>query len=277
MAGVVAETAAWLAEILSHRPSGLITDIDGTISRIALTPDAAIVEPEAKAALASLAEKLDLVAAVTGRSARDAAAMVDLPGLTYVGNHGMEILFGGRRSIAQAAAEFEPLVRELLERAEAALDLAGLIFEDKGVTASIHYRAAPEPALAKPRILEVLVPLAEELGLRLTEGRMVVEIRPPVVVNKGTAVRQLADDFHLRSLVFLGDDVTDLDAMRVVAELRDAGVAQGAVVGVLSAESPAPLVEHSDIRLGSVDDVAELLMRLALQLGSEQPARDPRD
>lgn len=275
MNAAVDQAVVALAGLLAERPSGLVTDIDGTISRIALTPGAALVEPEARAALDLLARQLDLVAAVSGRSALDASTMVGLPGVLYVGNHGMERLQGSELNVATAALEYQTRVREALTAASASLELPGVIFEDKGVTASVHFRGAPDPTLAKPAVLSVLAPLAELHGLRLTEGRMVVELRPPVVVNKGTAIRDMVTGFGLRSIVFLGDDLTDLDAMQAVRELRREGRVAGATVGVITTESPQALIDLSDIRVGTVEDVSDLLAGLAARLEHPDVAQAP--
>src|SRR5215208_1344099 len=82
-------------EVLRQTPSAVVTDIDGTISAIAPTPAEAMVDPGAKAALALLAERLAAVAVVSGRAPQDGVAMVGLPELTDVGNHGLERITRG--------------------------------------------------------------------------------------------------------------------------------------------------------------------------------------
>ena len=262
-----------VVEVLARAPAGLLTDIDGTISRIAPSPDAATVEPAMAATLARLAGRLAVVAALTGRGAADAARMVGVPGLLYVGNHGLERLgpgTGGQApAIDPAAAPFVPVIRQTLaaaERAARATGLQGLLFEDKGLTASIHYRLAPDPAGARAALLPIVQGLADAGGLRLTEGRLVLELRPPVRGNKGTALAALADDYALAGVVFLGDDVTDLDAIAELRRLRDAGRLAGLAIGVVASESPPALRDAVDLAVPGVDGAAALLAAVADRL-----------
>ena len=277
-----------VVEVLARAPAGLLTDIDGTISRIAPTPDAATVEPAMAATLGRLAGRLALVAALTGRSAADAARMVGVPGLLYVGNHGLERLGpgagDGATGIDPVAARFVPVIRDTLaaaERAARAAGLRGLLFEDKGLTASIHYRLAPDPAGARATLLPIVQGLADAGGLRLTEGRLVLELRPPVRGNKGTALAALVDDYALAGVVFLGDDVTDLDAIAELRRLRDAGRTIGLAIGVVASESPPALREAVDLAVPGVDGAAALLAAVADQLehglghDADARARDP--
>ena len=270
--GVAGDPAAVerVVEVLARAPAGLLTDIDGTISRIAPSPDAATVEPAMASTLARLAGRLAVVAALTGRSAADVARMVGVPGLLYVGNHGLERLGPGTGerapTIDPAAASFVPVIRQTLaaaERAARATRLQGLLFEDKGLTASIHYRLAPDPAGARAALLPIVQGLADAGGLRLTEGRLVLELRPPVRGNKGTALAALVDDYALAGMVFFGDDVTDLDAIAELRRLRDAGRTVGLAVGVVASESPPALREAVDLAVPGVEGAASLLAAVA--------------
>lgn len=256
--------------VLARAPAGLLTDIDGTISQIAPTPDAARVAPEIAATLDRLAGRLAVVAAVTGRGVADAARLVGAERVLYIGNHGMERHGPEGGAFVPAAAPYLPLVRSVLRQAEAAATAAGwrgLRFEDKGVTASIHYRQAPEPPAAREALLALVAPLAAAAGLRLTEGRFVLELRPPVRIDKGTALGAVVDAYALRGAVFLGDDVTDIDAMRELRRRRDAGAITGVTIGVATAESPPALRAASDLLVGTVEAVAALLAAVAARLG----------
>lgn len=254
-----------------RQPAGLLTDIDGTISAIAPTPEAAVVTPELAATLTRLARRLTVVAALSGRGAADAARLVGVPGAVYVGNHGLERHGPDGLTVDPSAAPFVPTIAATLAAAERAalatgLDLEGLLFENKGVTASIHYRLAPEPAHARATLLRIVEPLAAAAGLRLTEGRLVLELRPPVRGNKGTALAALVREYALRGAVFLGDDVTDLDAMAELRRLREIGQLAGLSVGVLASETPPVLRDVADLLVEGVDGLAALLAAVADQL-----------
>ncbi|MHB1415567.1 MAG: trehalose-phosphatase [Chloroflexota bacterium] len=253
-----------LVEALSRRPAGLITDIDGTISPIAPTPAEAVVTPLCRRFLSELCARLDLVAAVSGRSAEDAYGMLGIQGMVYVGNHGLETWQNGRVEVLPEAKDYLPLIAAAVaDVAAATRQLAGIIYENKGVTASIHYRLSPDRALARQSILEALGASKAASHLRFTEGRMVVEIRPPVQANKGTAVETLLRTANLRGAVYLGDDVTDVDAFRALRRWASVGNGLGLSVGVLAAETPAAVRENTDLTVEGVAQVENLLERLA--------------
>ena len=257
-------------EILRQTPAAVVTDIDGTISAIAPTPAEAMVDPGAHAALALLRERLAAVAVVSGRAPQDGAAMVGLPELTYVGNHGLERIVAGVPWTHPVAAAMQPAIAaalaEIESAARAAADVPWLIVENKGVTGTIHYRLAPDPVAA----VALLEPLARAAtgrhDLRLTLGRMILEIRPLLAVNKGTAIRELAHDLGLRGIVFFGDDVTDVDAFRALREMRQAGEASTLRVGVLGPETSPAVLAEIDVSVSGVAACAATLLALAARL-----------
>ena len=259
--------------VLSQTPSAIVTDIDGTISPIAATPAEAMVDPGAQAALGLLMERLAAVAVVSGRSPQDAAAMVGLPELTYVGNHGLERIVGGTPWTHPVAAAAQPAIAaalaEIETAARAAADVPWLLVENKGVTGTIHYRLAPDQLAA----VALLGPLAREAadrhGLRMTLGRMIFEVRPALAVNKGTAIRELARDLGLRGIVFFGDDVTDVDAFRTLRELREAGEAATLRVGVLGPDTSPAVLAEIDLSVNGVAACVATLLALAARLSEE--------
>src|SRR5215208_4517980 len=139
-------------DVLRQTPSAMVTDIDGTISAIAPTPAEAMVDPGAKAALALLAERLAVVAVVSGRAPQDCAAMVGLPELTYVGNHGLERITRGTPWTHPVAAAAQPAITaaqdEIESAARAAADVPWLLIENKGVTGTVDNRLAPDQMAA---------------------------------------------------------------------------------------------------------------------------------
>jgi trehalose 6-phosphate phosphatase len=266
-----AAAACW--SILLQAPAAVVTDIDGTISAIAPTPAEAVVDPGAKAALGLLARRLPAVAVVSGRAPQDGAAMVGLPDLIYVGNHGLERIVRREPWTHPVAAAARPAVAAALSEIEAAArgaaDVPWLLVENKGVTGTIHYRLAPDPTMAV-RFLEPLAhAAADRHGLRLTFGRMIFELRPALAVDKGTAIRDLVTDFGLRGIVFFGDDVTDVDAFRALRDLREAGVAATLRVGVLGPETAAAVRNESDVKVQGVPACAATLLALAARFAGE--------
>jgi trehalose 6-phosphate phosphatase len=263
-----------LRQILGQGPCGLLTDIDGTISPIAATPAESRVSSAARESLRLLAQRLDLVAAISGRAASDAAALVGLPELIYIGNHGLELWRDGLARPLPEAAAYGPAIEDLLRAAQERIALPGVLFENKGLTASVHYRLADAPEQAGVALGEILQALAAERGLILTPGRMVWELRPPLAVNKGTAARWLVEHYHLRSVLFLGDDRTDADAFQALRELRAQGSCAALNIGVAAAETPAIVRELADIMVDGVTGVEALLAGLTGLLAEQNATAD---
>ena len=249
--------------VLNARPSGLCSDIDGTLSPIVRVPEAATVSEPIKQALATLAGRLDLVAAITGRGVEDARRMVGLDEIAYVGNHGVDRWCGGQVTVHPLAARYVPLVQATINRLAAEVDLPGLIFEDKGATASVHYRLAGDPAATRELLLAALARTPDAGELRVVEGRMVLNLLPKLRLDKGRALEALVDEHQLRGVLFLGDDVTDLDAFAALARLRASRGLATLSVAVLSPEAPPELTGATDLAIDGVSSVESLLRALA--------------
>ena len=257
------DLAQKLCELQRIGRLAIFTDIDGTLSPIAATPNEAIVLPEARSALSSLVECGVTVVAVTGRSAKDARALMDLEQISYAGNHGFELLLDGRHIVrpdVQAAAD---LIRDSIDQIRdriAATELHGLVFEDKRYTGSIHYRLAEDQEAAYAALAPIVTDVAHRHGLRVTEGRLVLEIRPSIRMNKGVFVREFLASHTHQCAVFLGDDTTDLDGFTAVQAARTEGfILSGLNVGVQAAESPGQLLEDADVLIDGVPNMATAL------------------
>ena len=188
--------------------------------------------------------------------------MVGISGIVYKGNHGLETWRGGELEIREEARERLPGIHATAERLRRELDVSGLIVEDKGVSASAHYRLSPDPEQAREAILNALARMDEAQGMLITEGKMVVEVRPPVKVDKGTSLRELVAEYGLRGVICLGDDTTDVDAFRALHALASEGVCAGLALGVLGRNTPATLEQEADLLLSGVAEVEELLERI---------------
>lgn len=267
------ERALGLAsDALGRRPAGLLTDFDGTLAPIVTDPGLARLADGADDPLRQLARRLDVVAIVTGRAPLEARQMVGLPELLVVGNHGTEWLEPGEATprFAGDAGAVAAAIAAALGRVPAD---AGVTVEDKGASATVHYRAAPDPEATRQAIVRALGSLdGSELVLR--EGRMSLELRPARAGDKGTAVRDIIERFGLRGLVVMGDDLTDLDMFRTVTGLRAAGRIAAAIVGVGAAERVPQVAEEADVVLDDPLQVAALLAGLAGAV-SRRPRRGP--
>ena len=181
-----------------------------------------------------------------------------------IGNHGLEWLAPGAEAAESTPALDE--ARRAVRFALAALgaDLGeGVQVENKGISATVHYRGAPDPEAAGRAVLAVLEPITGG-ALELRRGRMAVELRPVGLGDKGTAVATVVERYALRGLLVAGDDVTDLDMFRAAREQRDRGALRAAVIGVRGGrEVPAAVAEAADVVLPSPEAMAALLAALA--------------
>lgn len=240
-----------LAQLISYQRLGVITDVDGTISPIVERPDDAYVTPRNIELLTALSQQLPLVAAVSGRSAADIHGRVAIEGLEYIGNHGLERWQDGQVAVMPAVASYRPN----LEAAKTAVQqhqVAGLWVEDKQATLTVHYRQTADPETFASEFRPLLQEIATQQGIRLFEGRMIFELRPPVDAHKGTALQTLINEYQLEAAVFLGDDVTDVDAMRVGQTLRQSGQCYVLNLGVSGTDTPASVLETADMLTAGV-------------------------
>jgi trehalose 6-phosphate phosphatase len=253
-------------QVLRARPAALISDFDGTLSPIVRSPEEAVVLPECRSALRSLAQELDLVAILSGRAVEEARRLVGLDELTYVGNHGLE-RWDSRGGYESEAEPYRGQMAEVLKALGSELgNMEGVRLEDKGIVITIHYRSSPDAAAARQTILEAAGGISTSTDLTVVEGKKVIEIRPPLAVDKGTAVRKLAEEHRLKGIVCLGDDSTDVDAFRAVKELRQQRGLPGLAIGVGGEEAPVELVSEADVLLPEPEAVAGFLQGLADEL-----------
>jgi trehalose-phosphatase len=245
---------------------GLYSDIDGTISRIALTPSSAAVEPKAIVALERIRKHGVHVVAITGRGATDAHALIGLDEIEYAGNHGFEMLTPTGRRVTQEVESATGAVSRALGDVRDALPKLpeGILVEDKTYTGSVHYRLASDQLIAEGLLRELLTEITNRHGLVLTEGRLVFEIRPNLRIDKGVFT---AADIRLNELgtaAFLGDDITDLDGFKAIRESIAAGILiDGACIGVRAPESAQRVIDESDLLADDVGHLCEELTRFA--------------
>ena len=167
----------------------------------------------------------------------------------------------------KCVADFE----EMMQKYGVSATWSGLRAKLKGtgVTGTIHYRLAPDQMGAAAQLEPVARAAAERHGLRPTLGRMIFEVRPALAVNKGTAIRDLAQDLDRRGIVFFGDDLTDVDAFRAVRELREVGEAATLRVGVLGPDTSPAVLAEIDMSVDGVPACAATLIALAARLSEE--------
>lgn len=249
-------TETTLRPLLQASRLGLLTDLDGTLSPIVPIPDNAKVTPENLRLLKALANQLPLVAVLSGRSAPDIYQRVGLGNLVYIGNHGLEMWDGSAAVTRPEADAFRAALERVIQQLQPHL-ISGMILDDKGASISLHYRQAGEFDADTFRML--VQTIATQNQVAMFEGRKVFEFRPPIAINKGSILEQLVAENQLDSAIFIGDDTTDADALRMARHLRQSNRCYAVGLGVEADETPDVVLETADLLVQGVSGVESFL------------------
>ncbi len=250
----------------------LLLDVDGVLAPIVDDPAAAAVPDSMRAVVERAVERCALVGIVTGRGLERAQEMIPLRGAWYAALHGTHIVSPDG---VEDRCEVSTGGREHVEVAATLAQTVGWAYEDKGATVTIHFRQRGnlgqhvDPSHVKAQLQTVLNPLKVEIH----DAKQVLEVKPKGARTKGDAVRILAAaaPSRARVVVYVGDDLTDLDAFRAIDDMRAGEVAPAAAaeaplrfvkVAIGGEEAPAPLVDSADVVLDGEAAVEPLLRAL---------------
>ncbi|WP_343629271.1 trehalose-phosphatase [Roseateles sp.] len=237
-----------LARLMKRRPL-LGFDFDGTLAPIVMHPDEARIAASTSRLLETLAARVP-VAVVSGRQVLDVRHRLGFKPTHIVGNHGAEDEFDGPDPrVVTTLAPF----REAARRLEPLLNEAGATIEDKGASIAIHYRLAPNPAIAR----EAIAVLMREMppGIEAETGKRVVNVLVSGAPHKGDALLRLASRYGTDAGFFVGDDTNDEPAFEQVGH-------EWITVRV------GPRLDHSHARYylqeqAEIDEVLRLMLEAA--------------
>lgn len=256
----------YLLEVLAQPSCALCTDIDGTISLTAPTVDAAVLLPGMRELLLEATHYFEVVATISGRGIDDQRRMIDIPAVWHVGHHGYE--WEGYNKQQKRRKILYPRVRPYIAKIAKALDeieveltplIPGLWMERKGVTGGIHWRLAEDHKSAETIAQPIIERIANRYGLRWRGGKMAIELFPPIATNKGEGLGRLIRTHHIKSVIYLGDDVSDTDAFFEIHKLREQKECLGISIGVLHHDAPQILKDGADILTNGTESVANLI------------------
>jgi trehalose 6-phosphate phosphatase len=246
-----------MVDALAARPheTAILVDYDGSLAPIVDLPDDAVALPAAIQALGRLVGLIGRVGIVSGRPIEFLARQVDVPGLVFAGLYGMELLVDGERRVDPRVVPYAPAVAAAADEADARLP--GVLVERKsGLSVTLHWRTAPDRA---DDAVAVAAELAHRYGLAELPTRRAIELRPPVAIDKGSAIDALIEGFTVGA--FAGDDSGDIAGFDALARAEaDGRIARAVRIGVESSEMPAALPGAVD---GLVDGPAGLVDLLA--------------
>jgi len=240
----------------------LLSDYDGTLTPIVSRPDEAVLSTEVREKLCALAKKPAFsVGIISGRSLSEIKAMVGIEGIYYAGNHGLEIDGPGLKFINPAAKAAQATIKDLGQQFSAKLgNIEGVIVEDKGLSLSIHYRLVKkdEVNIVAEIFHQITSPRLRDGKIKVTSGKKVWEVRPPIDWHKGKAVEAIIKEmkavikYERLLTIYLGDDTTDEDAFKVIHRPQGWSIFVGA-------ENPS---SNADYFLNSPSEVETFLSRL---------------
>jgi trehalose 6-phosphate synthase/phosphatase len=226
----------WIGEYLAGHPLALFIDYDGTLTPIVDHPSRALLTDDMRSLLRSLSSRPDTdVTVVSGRALAGVRELVGVEGLTYAGNHGMEIVGPGLAPFEhEGLAEFDQKTRQLSHELDE-VGVAGAWVETKGATLTFHYREVEESA--HEGLAEEVRSRIQQAGFVARDVRCAVEARPPIAWDKGQAVLHVLRDRYgpdwseAVRVIYIGDDQTDEEAIHVLVGL-------GVTFRVGSADTP---------------------------------------
>lgn len=242
--------------------AAILLDIDGTLAPIVDHAEDAHVPEQTRQLLMRVARAYGIVACVSGRRASEARAMVSIGTITYLGSHGAELLRAGwtEAVLDPGLEDWARRIHEFGREADTQdLRRRRVRLEDKGAIVAFHWRGAPDEDAARAAI-DSIAARAQEAGLRTHWGRKVLEVRPPVRIDKGAGILSFLEGVDVDVAVYVGDDTTDLDAFHALSQLVEQGRLSKAMrVGVRSEEGPSEITSEADIVVDGTEGVQELL------------------
>jgi trehalose 6-phosphate phosphatase len=250
--------------------TAVVTDFDGTLAPIVDDPGAAAPLPGARGVLVELATRFGVVAVVSGRPVTYLEAKLELPvppdpgdtdrtpGPSLFGLYGLERAGpDGRVELDPAAERWLPIVADATERFGASAP-PGVFVESKGATVTLHWRRAPE---AEAWAEEAVAEETRRSSLEAFPGRMSVELRPPLGVDKGSVVADLVGDSS--AACYFGDDLGDLSAFAALADLRRRRGVATVSIAVVDDETPVEVADAADVQVRGPAAALDVLVWLS--------------
>jgi trehalose 6-phosphate phosphatase len=199
--------------------TGLVLDFDGVLSPIVPNPaDSQLLEGTAEV-LAELIRFIGVIAVASGRPLEFLMNRVPVAGIDLLGSYGLEELRDGSVEVAPSAVQWLPQVDDALRRLQDVFSgQPGIQVEQKSVSVAVHWRQSVDRDLAGVAVQHAIVDIARQTGLRVEGGKFVLELRPPIEVDKGTALKSLIARRALKQVVYIGDDLGDVPAMELAFE-----------------------------------------------------------
>ncbi|WP_025618020.1 trehalose-phosphatase [Salinispora cortesiana] len=254
---------AWQTTAARAAGTVLFFDFDGTLAPVRDDPTAVHPAPKVLTAIEALAPVVRRIAIVSARPVDFLRERLgDLAGVDLYGLYGLEHSHSDGETVTEPAAlPWVPTMAELTDRARTELP-EGTLVEYKRLSVALHWRTAPQLGSA---VTQWGRAQAEQLGLRVQAGRMVLELKPPVDRDKGMVIDEVVRDAE--AAWYFGDDVSDIKAF---AALRARTAADphffGVCVAVANPETGEEVAAAADLTIDSPTDLGDFLTAAARRL-----------
>jgi len=243
----------------------MLFDVDGTLAPIVSRPELATVPETTRKLIKRLMTQAKFVACISGRPALQVRKIVSIPELLYIGLHGAELLPPDSKNpqLLEELTDWPVKVDAFTSTLDSdTLAEAGVTVEKKSLITALHWRSATDKKTAVKTVESIRI-AAQQAGLTVHTGRKVLELRPPVEFDKGRAIAKLLNEGSFQRVVYFGDDLTDIDALLTIRQLKADHQLDSAVgVAVKSDETPSGLIEASDLSVNGPEGVVTLLEKV---------------
>lgn len=255
---------------------GVILDFDGTLSFLARTPSLAIIPPETKRVLERLSNINDChVAVISGRNLEDLQAKVGVEGITYGGNHGLEILHpDGTRFNHPMPTGYKERLEKLEEELKEKCTEDGVWVENKGLLVAWHYREVPKEK--RDNLYQIASSIYDKHGFEFFNVSKRLENVPPLGWDRGrSSIHILRSIFGVDweervQVIYAGDSAADEIAMEILK-----GVAY--TYKVVNEDTTAITKTWANARLQGPDSVLTMLRFLERKLSNRKIRRFQRN
>ncbi|MBL7198223.1 MAG: trehalose-phosphatase [Candidatus Omnitrophica bacterium] len=201
----------------------LVLDYDGTLTPIVDNPELAMLNENTRDKIKDLTNHpFFTIGIISERSLTDIKKKVAINKIYYGGNYGLEIESPEIKFTSPDAKELMPLMVLIKDDLEKELgDIKGVLVENKGLALSVHFRQVKRRNIVKVKDIfdSILAPILDEDRVKVTRGKKVLEVRPPLKLDKGKAfswmIKNLSLNFSRVLPIYIGDDHTDESAFEV--------------------------------------------------------------
>jgi trehalose 6-phosphate phosphatase len=190
-------------------------DVDGVLSPIVEHAENAALLPGIHDALQSLTKRTE-VAILSGRSLDSLQRLFAFPSEVHViGSHGLERRGAGPMDLDRTETARFRVLEQIGRRAVTSAG-NGAWLEQKPASVAVHTRSA-DPATARPAVDRARQEAGAVEGAVVKGGHEVLELLTRSA-SKGEALLDLAHRLARSPVIFLGDDLTDEDAFRLMGD-----------------------------------------------------------